>query len=489
MASTRRFINDCRGKFKTPLKAEQDDGATRAWLLWGDHVLVVRHSGAFARVRARGEEGWVPLSVLGDEGLLELYVVDVGQGDGVLMRTPDDNWHVIDGGVKNDAQMTKKGMANFVRWKFQNDLERDAVDLHAIILTHPDFDHYGGLIDLLQGKVQRPDRSFEVRVEHFYHCGLGRFAAPPRLGATEAGQAPEPPFDDYGVNGAGTFITELLTGKTSFGSPSRPFDATFAPLAALVGRIPATVRRLDQTDEYLPGYESDQEVAIRVLGPIVEQVNGKPGLRQLGSESVTRNGHSIVLRIDYGKARMLLTGDLNTASQRLLLSHHPLEDFSVDVAKGCHHGSDDIDLRFVRAMKARVTVVSSGDNEDYAHPRPRVLGASARYGREAKGVTGELLPPLLYSTELARSVRLAFAAKLREVGQGSGSLDAEDLEVQVAAPRARFEPLVDLPLATDLIYGLINIRTDGERVICAYMKEQGKDFDVRAFKAGVEPAL
>ena len=79
------------------------------------------------------------------------------------------------------------------------------------------------------------------------------------------------------------------------------------------------------------------------------------------------------------------------------------------MAKGCHHGSDDIDLRFVRAMAARATVISSGDNEDYAHPRPRVLGASARYGRESRAADGETLPPLLYSTELARSVALDFA--------------------------------------------------------------------------------
>jgi hypothetical protein len=309
------------------------------------------------------------------------------------------------------------------------------------------------------------------------------------LGNTKTGTVPEPPFDDYGVNGTATFITELLGGKSSFKSPRRPFDATFAPFAALIGALRGTVRRLGHRDEYLPDYDQDADVTIRVLGPIVESVNSTAALRVLGSESETRNGHSIVLRVDYGKSRILLTGDLNTASQRLLLSHHPLPELSVDVAKGCHHGSDDIDLRFVRAMKARVTVVSSGDNEDYAHPRPRVLGASARYGREAKGVNGELLPPLLYSTELARSVRLAFAAKVREANSTGADIDAANAEIKASGRGTRFEPLEETPIATDLIYGLINIRTDGDRVVCAYMKEQGKDFDVRAFKAGVEPSL
>lgn len=488
MALERRFVNDCAGKFKIALKEAPDGGKTRAWLLWGDHVRILESSGTFSKVLARGTQGWVPKSVIGDDGLLEIYIIDVGQGDGVLMRTPDDTWHVIDGGVENDAQMTGKGMANFVRWKFIEDLGRQKVTLRNVILTHPDYDHYGGLIDLLQGKVQRPDREFVVEVDNFFHCGMGRFAATPKLGKTVVGTVPEPPFDDYGINGTNkTFITELLGGKTSFKSPARAFDGAFARLAALVGTVPKTVSRLDQTDEFVPGYDDTGDLVMRVLGPIVETVNGTPGLRVLGGESITRNGHSIVLRLDYGKARILLTGDLNTASQRLLLSHHALGEFAVDVAKGCHHGSDDIDLRFVRAMKPRTTVISSGDNEDYAHPRPRVLGASARYGREAKSTTGELLPPLLYSTELARSVRLAFASQVRKTKTPGSEINAVDAELKVDEKNARFERLEHLPVSTDLIYGLINVRTDGERLISAYMKEQGKDFDVRAFKAGVEP--
>jgi hypothetical protein len=69
-----------------------------------------------------------------------------------------------------------------------------------------------------------------------------------------------------------------------------------------------------------------------------------------------------------------------------------------------------MDLRFVRAMKARATVISAGDNEDDAHPRPRVLGASARYDREAKSAKGRVLPLLLYSTERARLAKLAYAS-------------------------------------------------------------------------------
>jgi hypothetical protein len=426
--------------------------------------------------------------VLGDEGLLELYIIDVGQGDGVLMRTPDDKWHMIDAGIENEHQMTRKGAANFVRWKFIDDLGEPGVRLENVVISHADFDHYGGLINLLGGKVTRPDRSFQVDVEHLYHCGMGRFAEAPKLGATVTGTVDPLPNDDYGVRRDATFITELLSDKTSFRSPARPFDPSFKRLAALVGEVPKEVRRLSHRDTFLPGYEDGTgEVTVRILGPILERTNAGDGLRVLGNESVTRNGHSVVLRVDFGKVRILLTGDSNTASQRLLLSYHDLLEFAVDVAKGCHHGSDDIDLRFVRAMKARATVISSGDNEDYAHPRPRVLGASARYGREAKSVKGELLPPLLYSTELARSVRLAYASRVREIANAANDLAAGDAEIRSTERGAVYHGLESTPISTDLVYGLINVRTDGSRVLCGYMKENSSDFEIQVFRAGVEP--
>lgn len=483
----RKYVGDGGGKYKVSLK--NDEGETITRLLWGDPVEVLRTQAGNSKVRARGQTGWVPTDTLGDRGLLELYIIDVGQGDGVLMRTPDDKWHMIDAGVENEAQMTKKGAANFVRWKFIDDLREPGVRLENLIVSHSDFDHYGGLINLLAGKVTRPDRTFPVEVEHFYHCGMGRFADTPKLGAVVSGTVDPPPYEDYGIQREGKFISELLSGKGSFQNPVRPFEATFSKLAALVGTVPRRVQRLSHRDGYLAGYGvGSGDVSIRILGPILERTEGGiDGLRQLGGESVTRNGHSVVLRVDYDKARILLTGDSNTASQRLLLSYHDPLEFAADVAKGCHHGSDDIDLRFVRAMRARATVISSGDNEDYAHPRPRILGASARYGRESKSIGGEVLPPLIYSTELARSVKLAYASRVREIAQTTNELEASEAEVRCEEHAAHYHRLQNTPISTDLIYGLINVRTDGTRVLCGYMKESSNDFDIQVFRAGVEP--
>ncbi len=128
-----------------------------------------------------------------------------------------------------------------------------------------------------------------------------------------------------------------------------------------------------------------------------------------------------MLKLRYRDVSIGLGGDLNTESQRYLLQQHcgidveslersrdreqheaavavARQTFRVDIAKSCHHGSGDIEELFLEGTDAIATVISSGDNESYAHPRPDALGATGRYGRGRR--------PLIFSTELARSVNV-----------------------------------------------------------------------------------
>ena len=90
-------------------------------LLWGDQVTLLETGAPRSKVRARGKTGFVTNSALGDESLLEVYFIDVGQGDGVLIRTPDGRHIMIDGGYKRFSQPTRKNAADFVDWKFAKD--------------------------------------------------------------------------------------------------------------------------------------------------------------------------------------------------------------------------------------------------------------------------------------------------------------------------------------------------------------------------------
>jgi beta-lactamase superfamily II metal-dependent hydrolase len=473
----------------------------QATLLWGDPVHVVDPEPLPANgpvnVIARAQHGYLDASELTDIGLLELYITDVGQGDAILIRTPDDRWHLIDGGASYRSQMTHTSAVNFLRWKFLEDLLLEQVTLWDVILSHPDEDHYAGLVDVFKGETAfKPP--FPIHVENFYHNGIGRYKARPKLGEKVAGQVAAFPQGGHGIKAKARFITGLLDGADSFAHPSRAFDADFAKLAEQIAVAPRSVRRLSARDAYLPGYgPGENAVTIRILGPIFEDLGGgQSGLRYLDSgeeDCLTRNGHSITLRIDYGNARILLAGDLNTVSQKLLLSYIPEAEFAVDVGKACHHGGEDVDPSFLKAMQARATVISSGDAEDYAHPRPLLLGMAGRYGRDWCGPKGEALPPLIYATELARSIKTANPAALRANLGTSTQPDVRELEpskaeIALDGSAGRFSNLSHAAVSSKLVYGLVNVRTDGRQILCATMEEKGNDFTWKVFPAGVDPA-
>jgi len=66
-------------------------GEKKQQLLWGDFVtLLGEESGDWVTIRGRNEEGWIRRTELQAERLLEVNFVDIGQGDGALIVTPDD---------------------------------------------------------------------------------------------------------------------------------------------------------------------------------------------------------------------------------------------------------------------------------------------------------------------------------------------------------------------------------------------------------------
>ncbi|HEX8752729.1 MAG TPA: MBL fold metallo-hydrolase [Solirubrobacterales bacterium] len=433
----------------TPLYTEPTGSKAELHLLWGDRLTVGgEEAGDRVKARARGEEGWVERSALGGKPLLEVYVIDVRQGDGILIKTPNGRHVLIDAGLPRSKQDLGKNAVDFVDWKFFHDYDSETIALDRVLSSHSDLDHYGGLIDLLEvGESEELDCT-GVRVEGIHHAGIGWWVDP------EDGRW----LGTHQETEAGDFFTQLVGDRPAIEAALAPgadpaLQGEWAAFlrAALNARrsddSPTPIRRLSSADGFLPGFEpgTEDEPAIKVLAPVQFDVGGDPALRRLGAEdSINTNGNSLVLRLDYGACRFLLTGDINREAEEALLADYAdrTEEFRCDVAKAAHHGSADFSLPFLRAMEPAVTVISSGDCESYDHPNPRLLAASALAGR-VEIDEEKLVSPLIYSTELARSVEL-------EPGN------------EATGGRA---------IVARLIYGLVNVRTDGERILCATRDE------------------
>ncbi len=505
MSDIRYVKNTTTRLFKATTGSRSSD--VKGELLWGDRVRVLDTSSSRWKVKARGATGFVSKSALGKKSLLELYFIDVGQGDGVLIRTPDgpdgsDGRHVlIDGGWPRRGQPTAKNAADFVDWKFKRDYERDAIELDAVICSHNDQDHYGGLWDLFNtSAVARRELDVaDVRTEAIYHAGLSwwKGASGRTLGPSTSTRA-------------GEMFTQLLGDRASVeaalesgASPAlqgewRSFLEQAARSKTKAG-AKTPIERLSHKTGFLPGFDAPNGVRIHVLGPVEFDVGGRAAIRKLDSStSQNTNGNSVLLRVDFGKTRMLLTGDLNQKSQAALLEDYAgREDvFECDVAKGCHHGSGDVSLEFLGKVRPAVTIVSSGDSEGHDHPRPEVLAASGVTGAQ-RVASDRLKEPLIYITELARSValgtptRMEFtdAAGTTHVITGDAFKDVKLTYKVVQAGdrrpktftttfqrRDKTQPRQVVDFTT---FGLINVRTDGKKILVAARNEKDGGWNVK----------
>jgi beta-lactamase superfamily II metal-dependent hydrolase len=468
-----------------PLYAAATGNKKLLELLWGDQVTVLKGGTPRSKVRARGKTGYVDSSALGEESLLEVYFIDVGQGDGILIRTPDGRHLMIDGGYTRAKQPTGKNAADFVDWKFAKDYGSSQIHLDVMMASHNDADHYGGLWDLLNVSQTNELDAQDVRVDAFYHAGVAWWVNPNDgrwLGPT----SPDKKFLIQ-LMGSRSKVVEALKDDANpkLQGEWADFMKTVTK-AKTLGGTPTPIRRLSQSDAYVPGFEgSGGGVAIRVLGPVETKIGGQPALHSYSATaSKNTNGNSLLLRLDYKRSRILLTGDLNRDSQRQLLDDYTGQriEFQCDVAKACHHGSHEVSYEFLSAMRPAVTVISSGDNEGYDHPRPVTVAASATAGY-LEIANDELKTPLVYSTELARSINLGRPTKLTitdpagntvvdEKGLSRVKIDAEVTKVGDLNPSTVAKTLQGTYIVAGLIYGLVNVRTDGQKILCATLNEK-----------------
>ena len=90
----------------------------------------------------------------------------------------------------------------------------------------------------------------------------------------------------------------------------------------------------------------------------------------------SENDRSLVMLLQYGEVRILLTGDIQHTTEHWLAVHR--DDLRADVMQVPHHGSKTSTLPdFVRRVRPRDGIISLGAGNPYGHPHPRVLDTLA----------------------------------------------------------------------------------------------------------------
>lgn len=448
-------------------------------LLWGDFLNIEEETAdGLAKVRWGDERYWIRQEDCQDERPLEVVFVDVGQGDGCLLVTPEtgpgEKVVLIDAGEG-------RNMFNFVKWRFGKLKKR--FNFHAAVVTHSDQDHYGGF----QPFFEQQQSSFST----VHHNGIAERSGRELFGPTDP---------------SGRFLTDIVATDVQMrdlyadpsvrGAKKYPKLMQTALTSGRVGKVEMLSTAhgtLEDGRSWVPGFSPSEspDLTIEVLGPVVEPDDaGRPRLRWFGDtpgtsgrdDGKTKNGHSVLLRLTHHNFTLLFGGDLNRPAEDFLLRHYgalapgqPLaaavgpakERLGADVMKSCHHGSADVTDEFLQAVEPFAFTVSSGDEESHVHPRPDLLGRLGRHGRGGA--------PLVLCTEILRSGREREDRKVLErIGQLNDLIEDPTTPAADREPHRseREEKLKVLGRRNVEVYGAITLRTDGETLVIAFRLEK-----------------
>jgi beta-lactamase superfamily II metal-dependent hydrolase len=461
-----------------------EDGKTlRTMLAWGDPVSVLDEDEKRVKVEVVDYETQADGSIVPKPGVgfvkrrlgsgakaeevtlpadevkvLKVDFVDVQQGDGALIETPGGKTITLDGG---DNQLFARYLA--ARYRGTSAEARKVID--AMVATHGDADHFAGLAEIHESETNsNPAKRLFIHPHRVFHNGLVKrpssVADAKGLGATEE------------VDGE-TIVTGLEADLLAV-----PDEEMNAPFRRWKGALkawreaggPIEFARLTKGDDGAFDFLNGEDIDIEVLGPIPVSKDGVTGLRflghppkgpQLGTPQPTPdeefkgldvghtiNGHSIVLRLGFGNWRMVFAGDLNTQAEQTLVAEHNAGDLDLgaEVFKVPHHGSAEFSDEFFAAVRPLVSVVSAGDEQarkEYMHPRATLMSALGRHARDASAV--------VFVTELVAFFEMVGWVR-PDAKEGVDGKPPEDEEKDFFAFRRT-------------AYGLVRVRTDGDRLL------------------------
>jgi len=431
---------------------------------WGDEVQIVSSDATGHHIRILGLNGPVDdgrvkkATRFRNDALLRLSMIDVQQGDGLILETPGGKTIFIDGG---DNQL----FARHAAARFRGTTAANPLVVDLMLVTHGDADHFDGLNEILKSETDdEPRKRLFVAPRRYYHNGIVKRPENKPDGTKRKDVEMLGATTD--VNGR-PYITGLEEDPAALPDTERnkQFKAWVKTLAAWDTRTLAVTgqnierRRIDHLSSDAFDFLNDEEVRVELLGPIVENTPAGPGfpfLRQppedaslmLGtvsptnaswSESHTINGHSIAFRLRYKNVRFVMTGDMNQEAGARLRTALPNAPLRAEILKAPHHGAADFDMEFMKEVGAVVSLISSGDEsaaKEYIHPRATLMAALGKASRTT--------PAIIFVTELAAFFKM----------RGPSTDD----EPQAGEKKAYFG-------FERTNFGIVHVRTDGERVL------------------------
>ena len=299
-----------------------------------------------------------PASAQIADSTMYVHYIDVGQGDATLLEF-SCGAVLIDAGGQN-AEMTDSLIS------YLNQFFRDRTDLNrtleSVIVTHNHIDHTRALREVVQAFTVR-------RVIH-----NGKFGSSNRdQGDTDV---------RWCINNA---VAESLL----------VIDVDDSLITGTSGLTSADID---------PVNCSGTNPVIRILSA---DLATDPGWDATGHEFRNKNNHSIVVRVDFGRASFLFTGDLEEPAIETMVDYYDnTRTLDVDVYQVGHHGSyNGTTWTLVSAMSPEIAVFSCGRWDDER------MWTGFRYGHPRDDAVDLLEDEITRRRSSSKSVHVAWAAR------------------------------------------------------------------------------
>lgn len=249
---------------------------------------------------------------------VEITMLDVGQGDGIVIRNSNDNVYISDCGSSSVSKVGKYRLIPYLKYKGYGKIK-------GIFISHLDQDHMNGILELLEAATEE-------------RIGIEYLLLPQSVLMIEEDR-------------------ELLEDLQLLAEKNK----TEVAYLAQGDRI------RDGKMEFLCLYPGDRD------GATLNYKNEK----EEKISSAERNNQSLVLLMKYHDFDMLLTGDVENEGEKEVLNYIDqmgLCDNGVDVLKVAHHGSSGASGEgFLEVFHPKISLISYGKNNSYGHPHAETL--------------------------------------------------------------------------------------------------------------------
>lgn len=253
---------------------------------------------------------WILMQPQAPSGL-EVTCLDVGQGDGILLRMPSGEVCMIDGGSTSESKVWNYRISQTVKYYGVREID-------WWFVSHSDSDHISGLRE--------------------YLCAYRE--------------------NSVGQNGKGVTLRHLVLPVTE------EKDETLEELRYLAEKNGIAVHTMAAGDDVGSGRGNGSSLpdgwSLMSLAPDPAGMTGD------------KNQDSLVLLLQYGRFRMMFTGDLEKEGEKKLLEREEWMD--VDVLKVGHHGSRYASSEaFLARTAPEAAVISCAAVNRYGHPSLETL--------------------------------------------------------------------------------------------------------------------